>query len=392
MKLAVPKAPDPSELRVALVPEVIPKLAKAGLEVLVEAGAGSSAGFTDEAYTAAGARIVPDPAGLYGEADVILLLHPPSPEELGRLRGGIILISLLNALVRHDVVRQLAERGVSALALELMPRITRAQSMDILSSMSNIAGYKAVLIAASHLPRMFPMMMTAAGTITPARVLVLGAGVAGLQAIATAKRLGAVVEAYDVRAVVKEQVESLGARFVQVEAPPEDAQDKGGYAKEVSEAYKAKQREAIHKHVKENDVVISTALIPGKPAPRLIDAAMVRDMKPGSVIVDLAGEAGGNCELSRPGQTVVEHGVTILAPLNLPSTVAFHASQLFARNVAAFLLHLTKNGVVQLDPADEITRETLVTHEGRIVHERIRRLAGLPEDAAQPQAAVAGAA
>jgi NAD(P) transhydrogenase subunit alpha len=377
MKLGVPGSVVDGETRVALVPETFAKLKKAGLEILVQSGAGAKAHFLDHDYASAGATLVPSAEALYSQADIIALVHAPTEEQLSQLRSATILLAPLSALTQHDLVRRLAERGIAAFALELVPRITRAQSMDILSSMSNLAGYKAVLLAAAGLGRIFPLMMTAAGTLTPAKVLVLGAGVAGLQAIATAKRLGGVVEAYDVRPVVKEQVESLGARFVMVDAPRESTQDAGGYAKEVSAAYKKTQSEAIHKHVGENDVVISTALIPGKPAPRLITAEMVKDMRPGSIIVDLAGEAGGNCELSQFGQTVVEHEVTILAPRNLPATLPFHASQLYARNITAFLLNMTKQGEVVFDLDDEIVRETLVTRDGDVEHARVRQAMGL---------------
>ncbi|HKQ50289.1 MAG TPA: Re/Si-specific NAD(P)(+) transhydrogenase subunit alpha [Phycisphaerae bacterium] len=377
MKIAIPKPTSEGETRVALIPESVAKLTKAGLEVLVQAGAGRPASYADADYEKSGARVVTDAEALYGEADAVALVHPPGEADIAHLRSGTILISVLNPLVRHDLVGTLADRGVCAISLDLVPRITRAQAMDVLSSMSSIAGYKAVVLAAATLGRIFPMMMTAAGTIKPARVLILGAGVAGLQAIATAKRLGAVVEAFDVRPVVKEQVESLGARFVIVEAPAEDAQDKGGYAKEMSEAYKQKQKETIHQHVKECDVAISTALIPGKPAPKLITAEMVRDMRLGSVIVDLASEAGGNCELTRPGENVVDNGVTIMGPKNLPASVPYHSSQMFSRNLTAFLLNMTKDGRIEFNMEDEIVRDTLVTRDGQVVNARVRQGMGL---------------
>lgn len=391
MRLAVPRPSSEGETRVALIPESVAKLKKAGMDVLVQAGAGRPASYADPDYEKAGARVVTDIAALYGDADVVALVHPPGDAEIAQLRSGVILVSLLNPLVRHDLNNALAERGISAFSLDLVPRITRAQSMDVLSSMSSIAGYKAVLLAATTLGRIFPMMMTAAGTIKPARVLVLGAGVAGLQAIATAKRLGAVVEAFDVRPVVKEQVESLGARFVIVEAPSEDAQDKGGYAKEMSEAYKQKQKETIHQHVKECDVAISTALIPGKPAPKLITAEMVRDMRLGSVIVDLASEAGGNCELTRPGENVVDNGVTIMGPKNLPASVPYHSSQMFSRNLTAFLLNMTKEGRIELNMDDEIVRDTLVTRDGQVVNARVRQEMGLGPLTARPPEPVGAA-
>ncbi|MEK6644254.1 MAG: Re/Si-specific NAD(P)(+) transhydrogenase subunit alpha [Planctomycetota bacterium] len=384
MKIGVPRPTLDGETRVALVPETFAKLKKAGFQLAVERCAGEAAHYSDASYEAAGGSLVSSAAELYDQSDVIVLAHLPTSDQIDAMRSGTILISPLSALTNHDLIRHLAERNIAAFAMELVPRITRAQSMDILSSMSSLAGYKAVLLGAASLGRIFPMMMTAAGTITPAHVLIVGAGVAGLQAIATAKRLGAVVEAYDVRAVVKEQIESLGARFVVVEAPAEDAQDKGGYAKEVSEAYKAKQAEALHKHVRENDVVITTALIPGKPAPKLITAQMVRDMKPGSVIVDLAGEAGGNCELTRYGETVVEHGVTILAPRNLPATLPFNASQAFGKNITAFVLNMAKDGAILFNMEDEIVRETLVTRDGQVVSPRVRQAMGMPALNQQP--------
>ena len=377
MKIGVPRPVASGETRVALVPETFAKLKKAGYEVLVQQGAGQSAHYLDKDYQAAGATLVADAESLYHQADILVFSHTPTDEQISSLEHGKVIIAPLSALTNHEVVRRLAAQNVTAFALELVPRITRAQSMDILSSMSSLAGYRAVILGAAHLGRIFPMMMTAAGTITPAHVLILGAGVAGLQAIATAKRLGAVVEAFDVRPVVKEQVESLGARFVVVDAPQEDAQDKGGYAKEMSEAYKARQAEVLHKHVRENDVVISTALIPGKPAPKLITAPMVRDMKPGAVIVDLAGEAGGNCELSRYGETVVENDVTILAPRNLPASLPYNASQAYAKNILAFLLNMTKDGQITYKMDDEIVRETLVTKDGDIVAERVRKALGI---------------
>lgn len=356
----------------ALIPETCRKLQKAGASVLVESRAGFAAGFPDSAYEAVGAQMVGDTAALYEQGDAVLTVGPPDDGDIARMRPGLILVTVLNPLVRHELVRKLAVGGVRAIALDMMPRISRAQKMDVLSSMSTVSGYKAVLLAASTLGKMFPMMMTAAGTITPAKVLVLGAGVAGLQAVATARRLGAVLEVFDVRPAVKEQVESLGARFVDVPAVTEDAQDAGGYAKEMSEAYKAKQSEVIGKHVGESDIVISTALIPGKPAPILITGEMVSSMTNGSVIVDLAAEAGGNCALSRPGETVCEHGVTILAPKDLPSSVPYHASQMFSRNVGAFLLDLMKDGEIVLNKEDECVAGTLITEDGKVVHPRVR--------------------
>lgn len=372
MKVAAPKAVVAGERRVALIPETCTKLKKVGLDTIVESGAGAESGFTDAAFEAVGAKVTPVSATLFLEADVVAFPNAPTMEQIGRLRHGSIVLAVLNPLTNHDLVRQLAASGVTALALDLMPRITRAQKMDVLSSMSTVAGYKAVLLAATELPKMFPLLMTAAGTITPAKVLVLGAGVAGLQAIATAKRLGAVVEAFDVRPVVKEQVESLGAKFVEVPVEAKDAQDAGGYAKEMSEEYKRKQMELVAKHAAASDVVITTALIPGKRAPILITAETVRNMHPGSVVVDLASEAGGNCELTRHGETVNDNGVRIMGPANLPSSVPFHASQMFSRNVCSFLLDLTKDGVVQLDPDDECVTGTMITRDGQVVHPRVK--------------------
>lgn len=377
MKIAIPKATLDGETRVSLIPETCTRLKKLGLESILEAGAGYAAGFPDSEYESAGAKVYATADELFGAADIIVSVCPPTDSDLARLRSGCTLFSILNPLVRHDLVRRLAEGGVTSLAMDLMPRISRAQKMDVLSSQSTVSGYKAVLLASIELDKMFPMMMTAAGTLTPAKVLILGAGVAGLQAIATARRLGAVVEAFDVRPAVKEQVQSLGAKFVEVEAPTEDAEDKGGYAKEMSDAYKQKQKEAIAKHVKESDIAISTALIPGKPAPILITAEMARAMRPGSVVVDIAAEAGGNCELTKLGERVVENGVIILGPSNLPATVPFHASQMYSRNVAAFLQDLVKDGQLVLKMDDECVAGTLITQGGQIVHPRVRETMGV---------------
>ncbi|MCZ6815605.1 MAG: Re/Si-specific NAD(P)(+) transhydrogenase subunit alpha, partial [Planctomycetota bacterium] len=363
------------ERRVAATPETCGKLKKAGFEVFVENGAGEASSFGDSEYREAGASLTTTD-NLYEQADIIAKVSAPTDDETGRLRSGVILIALLNPLSNGDLIRRLAEQRVDALAMELMPRITRAQKMDALSAMSTVTGYSAVLIAASKLNRFFPMFMTAAGTIKPAKVLVLGAGVAGLQAIATAKRLGAVVEVFDVRPAVKEQVESLGARFVEVEAPAQNAEDAGGYAKEMSDDYKLKQKETIAAHVKVADVVISTALIPGKPAPVLITRDMVESMRPDTVIVDLAGEAGGNCELSKFGESVLHGGVVIEAPMHLASSLSYHASQMYARTMAAFVLDVSKDGTLNLDPENEIIAGTLVTRGGDIFHERVRATLG----------------
>lgn len=366
MILGIPKEALPGERRVALVPPLVPALKQAGLEILVEPGAGLDAGLPDALYEEKGARI--DPAPL-GRADVILKVRPPTLEEVSRMKAGALLISFLDPYFNAQGLDALAKRNVTAFAMELMPRITRAQSMDALSAMSTVSGYKAVLIAADRLPRFFPLLMTAAGTLTPARVFIVGAGVAGLQAIGTARRLGAVVEAYDTRPAVKEQVESLGAKFVELQLATGDAEDRSGYAKAQSEDFYRRQREMMAGRVAAADVVITTALVPGVKAPVLITADMVKAMRPGSVVVDLAAEQGGNCALTEPGQEVVRHGVTILGPLNLPSTAPFHASQMYARTVTNFLLHLVKDGKLQLDTGDELTRGPLVTLGGQVLHE-----------------------
>ena len=373
MKIAVLGETLVGERRVALVPESVGKLIKAGMTVGVEAGAGDAAGFADEAFTAAGARVTADPDALVADADVVLKVNAPATGEDGRrneaaqLRSGTVLVCNLVPARHQAAVRALAERGVTAYATDLIPRITRAQSMDTLSSMANIAGYKAVLIAANALTRYFPMLMTAAGTVLPARVFVIGAGVAGLQAIATARRLGANVEATDTRPAVKEQVESLGAKFVGAETGAE-AQDAGGYAKELSPEFYRRQGELIAERCAAADVVITTALIGGIKAPRLISAAMVAAMKPGAVIVDLAAEAGGNCELTRPGETTVVGGVTICAPLDLPSQLAWHASTLFSRNLVAFVTAFYRDGRFVVDREDEIQRGAMVTHAGEVLY------------------------
>jgi NAD(P) transhydrogenase subunit alpha len=366
MILSVPKETSPGERRVALVPELLPKLTKAGLEVLVETGAGAAAGFADAEYQEKGARLGAD---VYGPADVLLKVQPPTPDDVGRMREGATLIGLLQPYTNAAGIRALAARKVTAFGMELMPRITRAQSMDVLSAMSTVAGYKAVLIAAGRLPKFFPLLMTAAGTINPARVFVIGAGVAGLQAIGTAKRLGAVVEAYDTRPVVREQVESLGAKFVELGLETKDAEAKTGYAKAQSEEFYRRQQEQMAKYVGAADVVIPTALVPGQRAPVLITEDMVKGMRPGSVIVDLAAEQGGNCALTEPGQEVERYGVTIVGPVNLPSSVPYHASQMYARTVTNYLMHLLRDGALRLDLNDELTRGPLVTHHGEIVHE-----------------------
>ena len=369
MILSVPKEVVPGERRVALTPELVPKLKNAGLDVVVQSGAGDSAGFVDSAYVNRGARLAPE---VLENADVILKVQPPTRNEVERMKDGSLLIGFLRPYANAEGIKALAVRRVTAFSMELMPRITRAQPMDALSAMSTVAGYKAVLLAASHLPKFFPLLMTAAGTVTPARVFIVGAGVAGLQAIGTAKRLGAVVEAYDTRPAVKEQVESLGAKFAELGLDARDAEDKSGYAKAQSEEFYKKQQEMMGKYVAAADVVIPTALVPGQRAPVLISEEMVLRMRPGSVIVDLAAEQGGNCALTQPGQEVVRNGVTILGPLNLPSTIPLHASEMYARTVVNYLAHLLKDGIIHLDLNDELTRGPLVTHEGEVLHEVVR--------------------
>jgi len=374
----VPRETFPGERRVALIPAVVPSLAKQKIEVVLEAGAGAEAGFPDSEYRAKGARLAQSRAEVFASADAILQVrgYGANPEagraDLDLLRPGQALIAFLEPLSAFEQTRALAQRKVSAFAMELMPRITRAQSMDALSSQATIAGYKAVLLAADALPRMFPMLTTAAGTVAPARVFVIGAGVAGLQAIASARRLGAVVQAYDVRPAVKEQVQSVGGKFVELELTAAEAEEKSGYAKALGEEFYRRQRELMARVVAASDVVITTAAVPGKRAPVLVTAAMVRSMPPGSVIVDLAAERGGNCELIRPGETVRVDGVTLLAPLNLPSSVPYHASQMYSKNVSSFLLHLVKEGRLQYDGQDEIVRETLLTRDGEVVNPRAR--------------------
>jgi H+-translocating NAD(P) transhydrogenase subunit alpha len=382
MTVGVPLETYPGEKRVALVPTLAAQLKKKGLEVIVEAGAGASAGYTDAAYEEKGARLGTR-AEVFSSADAILQVRTlgANPEagrsDLELLRRGQVVIGFAEPLTQTAEVQALAEKGALAFSMELMPRITRAQSMDALSSMATVAGYEAVLLAAVHLPKMFPMMMTAAGTIAPARVFVIGAGVAGLQAIASSKRLGAIVEAYDVRPAVKEQVESLGGRFVELPIESAKAEGEGGYAKAMDEEFYRRQRELMATVIAANDVVISTAAVPGKRAPILVTREMVAGMAPGSVVVDIAAERGGNCELTQPGETVVSNGVTILGPLNLPSRAPFHASQMYAKNITTFLLHMVnKEGKLEIDPEDEIVRETLLTRDGEVVHPRVLEVIG----------------
>lgn len=379
MRVGIPRETWPGETRVAVIPASVAALVKAGLDVVVEQGAGTAAGFTDEAYRGQGATIAARQAVFQSE---ILLQVRSAPGEPGLLRAGQTVIGFADPLGAPSGISSLAASGATLLSMELMPRITRAQSMDALSSMATIAGYKGVLLAAVALPRMFPMMMTAAGTISPARVFVMGAGVAGLQAISVARRLGAKVEAYDVRPAVKEQVQSLGAKFVELPLEAGDSEDKGGYAKAQDEAFYRRQREMMLKVVAASDVVVTTALIPGRPAPKLVTAEMVEAMAPGSVVVDLAAERGGNCELTRPDETVIHNGVTIIGPSNPATLVPYHASQMYSKNIITFLLHLLgKEGATQasvpIDPADEITRETLLAQGGQVVHPRVNELLGV---------------
>jgi len=372
MKIGVPRETVPGEKRVAVTPEVASKLVKSGFDVTVETGAGEAAGFSDTDYQAAGATIAPTAAVALGDADAVLKVRRPvlnpatGTHEVALLKPNALLIGLLDPRGDQEGLRTIAQRGVTAASMELVPRITRAQMMDALSSQSTVAGYKAALLAANAIQRFFPMLMTAAGTIRPARVLVIGAGVAGLQAIATARRLGAVVEAFDTRPVVKEQVQSLGAQFVELDVSEHEAQDSGGYAKELAAEHIAREQQLIHDHAAKADVVITTALVPGRRAPVLINAATVRAMRPGSAIVDLAAEQGGNCELSQPGKTVVEHGVTILAPLDLASQLAYDASAMYARNVAALLMHFAPKGTITLDFNDEITKAVVIAAQGEM--------------------------
>jgi NAD(P) transhydrogenase subunit alpha len=382
MLIGVPREIASGERRVALVPEVVSQLTRAGHRVVVERGAGIRAGFTDEAYRAVGCDLADSAEEIYSTAQMILKVQRPGRAEVGeaeldQMKEGSILIGLLQPSGDPSLFQQLAERQIIACSMELVPRTTRAQMMDALSSQSTVAGYKAVLLAANALQKFFPMLMTAAGTVRPARVLVIGAGVAGLQAIATARRIGAVVEAFDTRPVVKEQVQSLGAKFIELDLRGEDAQDAGGYARELSKDHIRREKELIHKRALQSDVIITTALIPGKPAPMLVDAETVAAMQPGSVIVDLAGEQGGNCELSVPGETVVRHDVTIIAPLHISSDLAFHASQMYAKNVAALVVLLAPKGELNLNFSDDIISAVCVTAAGEIRHAPTRQRLGM---------------
>ncbi|MEE9171486.1 MAG: Re/Si-specific NAD(P)(+) transhydrogenase subunit alpha [candidate division NC10 bacterium] len=372
MKVGIPKEIVPDERRVALVPEAVGTVVKAGTEVHVEVGAGEGAFIPDRAFEEAGATLVPDARALLSQAEVVLKVQAPAlntalgAHEVEMMREGAVLITFLQPQSDPDLVKRLAERKITSFSMDYIPRIARAQKMDALSSQSTVAGYKAVLIAASSLGKFFPMLVTAAGTVPPAKVLILGAGVAGLQAIATARRLGAMVQAYDIRPAVKEQIESLGGSFLAFDLVGEQTEDAGGYARELTGESQEREKVLLGRHVPQADIVITTALIPGRRAPILITGEMVQEMKTGSVIVDLAAEMGGNCELTEPGRTVTKHGVIIHGQLNLPSTMPFHASQMYSRNISSLLLHLVRNGTLELDFNDPITNDTCVTHEGRV--------------------------
>lgn len=372
MKVAVPKEIAAGERRIALTPDAAAALVKSGLDVLIETAAGAGAFHSDSAYEKSGARIVADAATLYGQADIILKVQKPALSEVDQLREGTVLVSFLQALTSADLVKRLATRRITSFGMEGIPRISRAQKMDALSSQANLAGYKAVLIAAESLAKFFPMMMTAAGTVFAARVLVIGAGVAGLQAIATARRLGAQVWGYDVRAAVKEQVQSLGAKFLEFDLGIADAEDKGGYAKALSPEASRRQQEMLAEKTKDFDVVVTTALVPGRVAPRLVTKETVAGMRPGSVIVDIAAEAGGNCELTEPDKVVVRHDVIIHGPTNLPATMPVHASQLYARNVTELLREFLKDGALALDFEDEVIKGACVTHGGEIINDAVK--------------------
>lgn len=384
MIIGVPKEIYPGERRVALVPAVLPTLTKAGFEVHIQSGAGVEAGYPDSAYTEKGAKIIPDRAAVFADADIVVQVlcygsnDKTGEQDLPLFRRNQILVGFLRPFGTAEVVQQIAQTGVTAFSVELMPRTTRAQSMDALSSMATVSGYKSVLLAADSHRRIFPMLTTAAGTVTPARVLVIGVGVAGLQALATARRLGAVISAYDVRPAVKEQVQSLGGRFVELPIEAKDAQDARGYARAQDEDFYRRQRELLGKTVQESDVVITTAVIPGKKAPILVTEEMVKGMTLGSVVVDLAAERGGNCDITEAGQTVVKHGVTIMGPINLASGVPYHASMMYARNITAFLTYVIKEQKLNLNLSDKIVSDTLLTHGGEIVQGRVREFLTLP--------------
>jgi NAD(P) transhydrogenase subunit alpha len=387
MNIAVPRETAEGETRVALTPQIAQQLIGDGLAVLVQSGAGDASGNLDSAYAEAGATIVPDAAALYGQADLVVRVGRPSDEEVQMLREGTILIGTLGTLARPQYAQTLAQQGVTAISMDAIPRITRAQSMDTLSSQATVGGYKAVLIAAERLPKFFPLLTTAAGTIRPARGIIMGAGVAGLMAIGTARRLGAVVEATDVRPVVKEQVQSLGATFIEVEMTDEEkakAETAGGYATEMSDDYKRRQAALIADRVKEADFIITTALIPGRPAPKLVTEEMLKSMKPGSVIVDMAAEMGGNVEGTEPGREVVKHGVRLIGITNLPATMPGSATQMYAKNLQTLIKHLLADGQVQIDLNDEITKGATITHRGAVVHEATAKALGIEVPSAAP--------
>lgn len=373
MIVSIPKEIFPGENRVACVPDVASKLIKAGYQVQIEKDAGLSAGFTDEQYEKAGAKVYENGDQLYGNADIVLKVQKPSNDEIKKLRKGTLLISFIYALHYPEIVKSCAENGIDLIAMEMVPRTTLAQKMDALSSQMNLAGYKSVILAANHLGKIFPLMMTAAGTISPAKVVIMGAGVAGLQALGTAKRLGAVVEVSDIRPAVKEEVQSLGGKFIEVETT-ENMQDEGGYAKEASEEFLKKQKELIFKHITEADIVITTALVPGKKAPVLVTEEMVKNMKPGSVVLDMAVEFGGNCEVSEKGITVKKHNVTIIGEPNLPSMVPTHASEMYSKNILSLIQHFSKDGKLELKADDEIVKGCLLTRNGEVINERIKEL------------------
>ena len=371
MKIAIAKEIEVGERRVALNPDIVARLVKQGLEIWVEVDAGEASFYSNDAYEAAGATIISDTAKLWGEADVLLKVGIPKDHEINQMREGSVLLSFLSPLAQPETIQHLAGRKITAFGMEMIPRTSRAQSMDALSSQAGVAGYKAVLIAAAALPKFFPMLTTAAGTIKPAKVFVMGAGVAGLQSIATARRLGAIVEAFDIRPAVKEEVQSLGAKFVEVKLD-EETVAAGGYAKEVSEVSKQRTQEVVAEHVKNADVVITTAQVPGRKAPLLVTEEMIAQMNPGSVIVDLAAEQGGNCAGTEPGKDVVRHGVTIIGPINLPSSMPIHASQMYAKNISTLLQYLVKDGELQLNFDDDIIGSTCVTHAGEIRNQRVK--------------------
>ncbi len=373
MKIAIPKESLPGETRVAVIPETVKALVAKGLKVAVETGAGAASAFTDKDYSAAGATIDKSRKKLLGGSDLILKIQPPTDEEVKMMRAGVALITFLQPFANPGLLKKLAAGKITAMSMEMVPRISRAQNMDALISMATVAGYKAVLLAANEFHKFFPMFMTAAGTIPPARALILGAGVAGLQAIATAKRLGAVVEAFDTRPVVGEQVKSLGARFIALEVEHEEAEDAGGYAKELSKEHHKKELELIAGRLPRTDIVVTTAQVPGKKAPMLITAEMAKKLKPGSVIVDLAAETGGNCALTEAGKTVVKHGITVMGPSNLPAMMPDHASQMYSKNIGNLVLHLASEKGLSLDFDDPITAGVVVTHGGEIVHPALKK-------------------